>query len=91
MNSEILQKISKSEDKIVFLDRDGTVIVDPPDLRVDKIEKIELFPDSIGALKYLADNNFSVIFITNQAGIAEGRLNTEEFNKRFNPTVLMKN
>lgn len=65
--------------KVVLLDRDGTVIVDPPDLRVDKVEKIELFPDSIEALKYLADNDFAVILITNQAGIEEGRLTEEEF------------
>lgn len=65
--------------KVVLLDRDGTVIVDPPDLRVDKVEKIELFPDSIEGLKYLADNDFAVILITNQAGIEEGRLTEEEF------------
>lgn len=65
--------------KVVFLDRDGTVIVDPPDFRVDRIEKIQLFPDSIKALKYLADNDFAVILITNQAGIEEGRLTEEEF------------
>ena len=57
--------------KVALLDRDGTVIVDPPDLRVDKMEKIELFDDSISALKYLADNDFSVIYATNQAGIEE--------------------
>jgi len=65
--------------KVVFLDRDGTIIQDPPDERVDSIDKIELFPDSIEALKYLADNGFSAVIITNQAGIAEGRLNEEEF------------
>lgn len=65
--------------KIALLDRDGTVIVDPTDLRVDKVEKIELFPDSIEGLKYLADNDFAVILITNQAGIEEGRLTEEEF------------
>lgn len=65
--------------KVVLLDRDGTVIVDPPDLRVDKVEKIELFPDSIEGLKYLADNDFAAILITNQAGIEEGRLTEEEF------------
>jgi D-glycero-D-manno-heptose 1,7-bisphosphate phosphatase len=65
--------------KVALLDRDGTVIVDPPDLRVDKIEKIELFDDSISSLKYLAENDFSVIYITNQAGIEEGRLTEEEF------------
>lgn len=65
--------------KVVFLDRDGTVIYDPPDLRVDKIEKIKLFSDSIEALNYLADNGFSAVIITNQAGIAEGRINEDEF------------
>lgn len=61
------------------MDRDGTVIVDPPDLRVDSVEKIKLFDDSIEALKYLADNDFAIVLITNQAGIAEGRINEEEF------------
>ena len=75
--------------KIVLLDRDGTVIVDPPDKRVDREEKIKLFPDSIEALKYLADNNFEVIFITNQAGIAEGRLNTEDFHRIHNKVLEM--
>ena len=64
---------------VVFLDRDGTVIIDPTDERVDKVEKIELFPDSIEALKYLADNDFAVVFITNQAGIAEGRITEDDF------------
>lgn len=65
--------------KVALLDRDGTVIVDPPDLRVDKVEKIELFPDSIDALKILAENGFAVVYITNQAGIEEGRLTEEDF------------
>ncbi len=73
--------------KVVLLDRDGTVIVDPPDERVDSEEKIKLFPDSVSALKKLADNGFSVIFITNQAGIAEGRLNKDDF-KRINDRVI---
>jgi len=65
--------------KIIFLDRDGTVIRDPEDERVDTEQKIELFPDSIEALRYLAEQDFSVIFITNQAGISEGRINLEDF------------
>ncbi len=67
--------------KTVFLDRDGTIIVDPADERVDRIEKIELFPDSIEALKYLAGNDFNAVIITNQAGIAEGRISEEDFWK----------
>lgn len=73
--------------KTLLLDRDGTVIVDPADERVDKEEKIELFPDSIEALKYLADNGFEVILITNQAGISERRITLEDF-ERINNKVL---
>jgi histidinol-phosphate phosphatase family protein len=67
--------------KVALIDRDGTVIIDPLDLRVDNEDKIKLFDDSIESLRYLADNGFSVIFITNQAGIEEGRLTEVEFWK----------
>ena len=73
--------------KAVFLDRDGTVIVDPADERVDREDKIVLFPDTIEALKYLADHDFAVIFITNQAGIAERRITLQDF-ERINGKVL---
>ncbi len=75
--------------KTVFLDRDGTIIVDPPDLRVDKIEKIELFPDSIEALAYLARHDFNAVIITNQAGVAENRINEEEFWTIHNEALKM--
>jgi len=65
--------------KVVFLDRDGTVVEEPHDHRIDGVEKIKLFPDSIAALKHLADNDFSVVFITNQAGIGEGRITEDEY------------
>jgi histidinol-phosphate phosphatase family protein len=65
--------------KTVLFDRDGTLIVDPPDERVDTLNKIRLFPDSIDALKYLADNDFNIIIVTNQAGIAEGRITEDNF------------
>jgi len=67
--------------KIVFLDRDGTFIQDPLDERVDREDKIELFPDTIDALKYLAENDFAVVVVTNQAGISEGRINKDDFHR----------
>ena len=65
--------------KAVFLDRDGTLIVDPPDLRVDSVEKIKLFPDTVEALKLLATLDFEVFIVSNQAGIAEGLISREQF------------
>lgn len=63
------------------------MIFDPEDERLDREDKIKLFPDSIEALKYLADHNFAIILITNQAGIAEGRISREDFD-RINNKVL---
>lgn len=65
--------------KAIFLDRDGTVIFDPEDERVDKVEKIRLFPDCLEALRKLSQLDFSIFIITNQAGISEGRIDEEEF------------
>lgn len=74
---------------IVFLDRDGTLIVDPEDERVDREDKIKLFPDSIDALKYLSESGFVVILITNQASIAEGRINFQDFDRINNKMLEM--
>lgn len=73
--------------KAVFLDRDGTLIVDPPDRRVDSISKIHLFPDVFKAMKRLAQLDYGVVLVTNQMGIAEGRLTEEDFH-RLNDIVL---
>ncbi|MCC6323401.1 HAD family hydrolase [Candidatus Nomurabacteria bacterium] len=83
-----MEEVRKNlENKIIFLDRDGTIIVDPEDERVDREDKIKLFPDSIEALKYLADHGFAIILITNQAGISEGKINIQDFD-RINNKVL---
>jgi D-glycero-D-manno-heptose 1,7-bisphosphate phosphatase len=73
--------------KAVFLDRDGTLIVDPPDFRVDSMAKLHLFPDVFKAMKRLASLNYRVFMVTNQAGIAEGRLTEKDFN-RLNDVVV---
>ena len=65
--------------KVILLDRDGTLIVDPPDECVDSLAKIVLYPDTISALKLLADHGFAAVLVTNQAGIAEGRISQAEF------------
>jgi len=67
--------------KAVFLDRDGTMIVDPPDLRVDSIGKLHIFPDTVKALKLLATLDYGVFIVSNQAGIGEGRMTMEDFER----------
>ena len=54
----------------VFLDRDGTVIKEVGYL--NRLDRIELFPWSIDAVRLLNRAGFSVFVVTNQAGVARG-------------------
>lgn len=65
--------------KAVFLDRDGTLIYDPPDLRVDSMHDLKLLPHTIEALRQLAQLDYRVFLVSNQAGIGEGRITLDEF------------
>jgi D-glycero-D-manno-heptose 1,7-bisphosphate phosphatase len=62
--------------RAVFLDRDGTMIVDVGYL--DRLERMELFPYTIDAVRLLNRAGFKVIVVTSQAGVANGML-TEDF------------
>jgi len=53
-----------------FLDRDGTICEDVNYL--SRPEQIKLFPFASEAVRLLNENNFLVILITNQSGIARG-------------------
>lgn len=56
--------------KALFIDRDGTVIVEPPvDLQVDTLEKLEFVPGAISALKALRGLDFELVMATNQDGL----------------------
>jgi|TARA_B100001964_G_scaffold220067_1_gene262753 D-glycero-D-manno-heptose 1,7-bisphosphate phosphatase len=52
----------------VFLDRDGTLIEEVGYL--DRIERIELYPWSVDAVRVLNRAGFKVVVVTNQAGVA---------------------
>lgn len=61
--------------RTVFLDRDGTIARDAPYCR--RVEDFELLPSVPDAIALLNNNNFKVVVITNQSGIARGYF-TEE-------------
>lgn len=65
--------------KVALLDRDGTIIVDPPDFRIKTFHDLHFFEDSTESLKYLKSNGFEIVLITNQAGVGEGIISEEEF------------
>jgi len=55
-------------EKIAFVDRDGTLIWEPPDEQVDRLDKISLIPGVIPALLRLKDAGYQFVMITNQDG-----------------------
>ena len=65
--------------KAVFLDRDGVINVDKG--YVHKIEDFEFYPEVFPALKLLQKNNYKLIVVTNQSGIAVGYYTLEDFQK----------
>ncbi|HAL54992.1 MAG TPA: bifunctional histidinol-phosphatase/imidazoleglycerol-phosphate dehydratase [Bacteroidetes bacterium] len=67
--------------KVVFLDRDGTIIVEPPDKQIDSLEKLELIPGVIQGLRLLVDRGFELVMITNQDGLGTSSFPSASFDK----------
>jgi imidazoleglycerol-phosphate dehydratase/histidinol-phosphatase len=55
--------------KYLFLDRDGTLIVEPPDRQIDSYEKFALVPGVIAALARCVDAGYELVMVTNQDGM----------------------
>jgi imidazoleglycerol-phosphate dehydratase/histidinol-phosphatase len=66
-------------ERVVFLDRDGTLIEEPPDEKVDRLEKIKLLPGVIPALIELRRAGLPLVMVTNQDGLGTEALPTEAF------------
>ena len=65
--------------KAVFIDRDGTLNYEKE--YVYKIEDFEFIPGAIEALRLLTDRDTKIYIITNQAGIAKGYFNEEQYQE----------
>lgn len=57
------------QQKLLFIDRDGTLIVEPDDFQVDTLSKIALMPNVIPALLRLQQAEYRFIMISNQDGL----------------------
>jgi imidazoleglycerol-phosphate dehydratase/histidinol-phosphatase len=55
--------------RIVFIDRDGTIIREPVDFQIDTLEKLEFLPGIISGLRLLVDCGYALVMVTNQDGL----------------------
>lgn len=56
--------------KVLFIDRDGTIIKEPADEQIDSFEKLEFLPNAISQLKKIAtEMDYELVMVTNQDGL----------------------
>ena len=56
--------------KILFIDRDGTLILEPADYQVDSFEKLEFYPEAFTYMAKIAKElDYELVMVTNQDGL----------------------
>ncbi len=66
--------------RVLIIDRDGTIIVEPPvDYQVDSLEKLEFVPGAITALSRIAELDFELVMASNQDGLGTASFPMKDF------------
>ena len=74
--------------RVLFIDRDGTLIIEPPDEQIDSLEKLEFYPGVFSALRDIAQTRqFELVMVTNQDGLGSARFPEETFWPAHNKMV----
>ena len=56
--------------KVLFIDRDGTLILEPEDEQIDSFQKLKFYPKALYYLSKIANElDFSLVMVTNQDGL----------------------
>jgi imidazoleglycerol-phosphate dehydratase/histidinol-phosphatase len=66
--------------KILFVDRDGTLIVEPPDQQIDSYAKLALVDNVVAALRRCIEAGYELVMITNQDGLGTASFPQADFD-----------
>jgi imidazoleglycerol-phosphate dehydratase / histidinol-phosphatase len=72
--------------KVLFIDRDGTLIIEPPtDFQVDALEKLTFYPHVFKYLGKIAEElDYELVIVTNQDGLGTASFPEETFHPAQN-------
>jgi imidazoleglycerol-phosphate dehydratase / histidinol-phosphatase len=74
--------------KVLFIDRDGTLIIEPPDEQIDSLEKLEFYPGVFSWLpRIAAETDFDLVIVTNQDGLGTERFPENTFWPAHNKMI----
>ncbi|MGX5689350.1 bifunctional histidinol-phosphatase/imidazoleglycerol-phosphate dehydratase HisB [Arcticibacter tournemirensis] len=66
--------------KVLFIDRDGTMILEPDDYQVDSFSKLEFYPECFKYLSKISEElNYDLVMVTNQDGLGTSSHPEENF------------
>lgn len=66
--------------KVLFIDRDGTLIIEPPGEQIDSLEKLEYYPGVFTWLGRIArETDYELVIVTNQDGLGTNSFPEETF------------
>lgn len=66
--------------KVLFIDRDGTIIREPEDFQIDAFEKLEFLPNVINSLSKIAKElSYELVMVSNQDGLGTDFFPEETF------------
>lgn len=71
--------MSDRKRRVLFIDRDGTLIVEPADEQIDSLEKLDLVEGVIPALLKLKHAGYELVIVSNQDGLGTAANPVENF------------